>query len=102
MPTELPIACTLGPDELAGRADDWRALAESALIEAERTEAAAVQRYRQAPGVEAKLRELVALEAECCPFLDFDLQARSDELVLSVSGPAEAAGVIDLFSPATG
>jgi hypothetical protein len=99
MPAELPIACSLGPDELAGRAQEWRELAQRALIEADRTEAAAVQRYRRKPGVEAKLRELVALEAECCPFLDFALTQDGDEIVLTVGGPAEAARVIDLFSP---
>jgi hypothetical protein len=98
---ELPIACSLGPHELAGRADEWRALGESALIGAARTEAAAVQRYRRAPEVEARLRELVALEAECCPFLDFERAEEGDEIVLKVSGPPEAAGMVDLFSPPT-
>ena len=62
-----------------------------------------MQRYRRAPEVEAKLRELIVLEAECCPFLDFELAEEGDEVVLKVSGPPEAAGVVDLFSPpATG
>ena len=101
MATELPIVCSLDSGELAGRADAWRDLADSALIGAERTATTAVQRYRRQPEVEAKLRELIALEAECCPFLDFELDAAADELVLSVGGPADAAAVIDLFAPQT-
>jgi hypothetical protein len=99
MATELPIACSLGPDQLSGRADAWRQLAERALIEAKRSEAAAVQRYRREVGVETKLRELVRREAECCPFLDFELADEGDALVLTITGPADAAAVIDLFSP---
>jgi hypothetical protein len=102
MATEPPIACSLGPDQLSGRADAWRRLAGRALIEGERRELTAVQRYRRQAGVQTELGELVRLEAECCPFLAFELAEKGDELVLTVTGPADAAAVIDLFSsPAT-
>jgi hypothetical protein len=99
-PRDLPLACSLGAADAEARAARWRVLADRALTRAERVGAAAVLRYRGAPEVERELAELVALEAECCPFLDFALSRDDEHVVLRVSGPDEAAGIVGLFAAA--
>lgn len=95
---ELPIACSLDAAGLGDRVDRWRALADRALITAERTDEGAIQRYRNQAGVEAELRDLIALEAECCPFLDFELAERDGEVELAIAGPPDAGEMLDVFS----
>ena len=95
---ELPIACSLGADELADRADRWRELAERGLISTSETEGGALQRYRRDEVVERELRELIALEAECCPFLELRLGRQGDELLLEVSGPPGTEELVATFA----
>jgi hypothetical protein len=92
---ELPIACSLDAGQLAERKQRWRALGEHALISTERTDEVVRQRYRGGAAIEAELRDLVALEAECCPFLDLQVERVDAETWLEISGPPEAAQVID-------
>jgi hypothetical protein len=94
---ERPIACSLGAGELDKRRARWQALGEDALVEAVLTLDGARQTYRAEPAVERELRELVRLEAECCPFLDFDIARGEQGLVLRVSGPESAAGIVEVF-----
>ena len=54
----------------------------------------AVLRYRRASGSEAELRRLVALEADCCAFLNFVIEPSGHELRLTVTGPAKAVPLI--------
>lgn len=85
---------------MAERGRRWERLAERALIDARRTGAtAARQRYRAEPGVREELEKLVQLERECCPFLDMGVREADSEVVLEVSGPAEAAEIIAAFAP---
>jgi hypothetical protein len=94
---ELPIACSLGADELAERADRWRELAERGLISASETDRGVLQRYRWDQAVERELGELIALEAECCPFLELRIE-RQDELLVNVSGPPGAEELVATFA----
>lgn len=75
----------------------WAALADRALLDSARTSDGAWQRYRAEPEVEAELRELVALEDECCPFLSFQLTCRPDATELVVRGPSDATAILDAF-----
>jgi len=93
----VSACCSLDETDFAERRQRWRRLAARALIGAERGEGGARQRLHAADGVEAELRTLIALEAECCPSLSFELSV-GEELVLDVRGPAESAGVLDLFA----
>ena len=86
--TELPIACSLSAAAQRERRETARRLVAVSLLDARATDRGAVLRF--AGATEAALRELIAAERECCPFLTFDLSERGDELSLVVSGPAEA------------
>lgn len=89
-----PIACSLEGGAMGDRFLQWRQLARRALLGRERHPRGAVLRYRCGPEVEAELRRLVALEADCCAFLTFDLVADGTGLRLTVTGPAQAAPLI--------
>ena len=95
---ELPIACTLGAADMPQRRRRWEAIANSAMLASEHTTGGARQTYRPGEEVECELAELIRLEAECCAFLDFDLRREGDRLVLDISGPPEAASIIELFA----
>jgi hypothetical protein len=95
---ELPtLACSLSPDERAQRGRELQELARRALAKRDREEAAVVLTYRAAPGVEGALRDVISREAECCPFLDFELATGDRELSLRVSAPAGAEAMLDLI-----
>ncbi len=103
MPTELPLACSLDAGELEERTERWRRLADRSLIEASSpADGVAIQRHRPDDGVLTELRELISLEGECCPFLDFDLADHGDEIVLTVRGPELAASLIAAFAGEAG
>ena len=90
-------ACSLSPDERAERGRELRELARRALARRDREEGAVVLTYRAAPEVEGALRDLIRREAECCPFLDFELAPVDGELALRVSAPAGGEAMLDLI-----
>ena len=75
---DIPNACSLTAPELAERR---RAFAALPLID----DSGSRLRYRDEPGVEDTLRELIRLESECCPGVRFELSRERDELVMTVS-----------------
>lgn len=93
----LPIACTLPPDGLAARHSWVDALAADALLERAPTASGVRVRLRDTPDVERRVRELVAAESQCCPFLGFELGREDGALVLDVSGPEDAEPVIAML-----
>lgn len=91
----MDIACSLSSAGRATRAAAMAELARDALTERRPTPDGAHLRFRADPGVERRLRELVAAERECCPFLDLDLTARGGDLVLDVTAPPEASEIVE-------
>ena len=89
---DTPIACTLDARGLAARVDELSAVAAEALRSRERTPRG--ERLVFAPGAERRLRDVVAAEAACCPFLRLELRRAPDALVLDISGPRDALPVI--------
>jgi hypothetical protein len=90
-----PVACLLDGESYRTRIARMKALMEHALIARERGATAVRLRFRTDAGVEAHLKELIALEQECCPFLAFDLTQRPGEIVLTISGPESATALLD-------
>ena len=95
--SELPPACTLTPDGMTARLALIAALTTDGLLDRTRIHAGLRVRLRDTPDIERRTRELVAAESRCCPFLDFALAREDGDLVLEISGPAEAAPVIEMF-----
>lgn len=64
MDASPPIACTLSTAALADREGAWRAVLADGLVSQERRPDGV--RLLLHPSAEARVRDLVALEAECC------------------------------------
>ena len=94
---EIPIACTLTPDGLTARRALIDVLATDGLLDRTPTDAGLRIRLRDTPDIERRTRELVAAESRCCAFLEFALAREDGALVLEISGPADAAPVIEMF-----
>lgn len=93
MPSELPIACTLSPEQLPDRVAEMTGLGRVSLIDAKRHSGRAVLRFR--PAAREQLAALVAAEAECCAFLTLDLCDEAEAVVLTVEGPTGTEQLVD-------
>jgi hypothetical protein len=99
----LPIACDLTQltESPAQRLARFRQLFDDALLGRERTPGGVRFRFRDAPGVQARVRELAVLEARCCAFLDFAVRVPdgdhqvpgTGELVVEVTGDSQDPAV---------
>jgi Zn2+/Cd2+-exporting ATPase len=94
-------ACSAEAAEVLERASRLRRLASQALIDSRRTPAGAQFRLRNTPEVEMGVQEFVQWEADCCPFLDFSVDATSGEIRIDVHAPSEADAVLDLLVAVT-
>lgn len=76
-----------------------QAVGRAALIAAEPP---GMLRFRATPDTRQRLEEIVAAEAECCPFLSLELSEHKEELRLTVSAPegadAVAAELVQAFA----
>jgi hypothetical protein len=90
----MPIACTLGADELAAQAERWRRLGARAGLGRVETPHGLRLRFRSAQGVEVELRQLVAVERACCAFADWSLHVDGEEIVLDLAAEGEAVPVV--------
>lgn len=96
-----PLVCTLEEAELGARIEAWQqvvARATSRRIEDGRV----VATYPKDAQLLARLRELIAAEAECCSFLRFTLEERPDAIVTELRLPDDLAApmrarVVELF-----
>ena len=83
-----PVACTLDSAGAADQLSDWAAL-QVLCTEVERTPGGVVLWF--AGEAESRLRSVVAREAECCEFLDLDVQRDGDLLRLAISSDSPGA-----------
>jgi hypothetical protein len=92
----VPVACSLTSAGLAAQSDRWQQLAARAMTQ--RTETAHGVRisFRPEPGAEDELRQLVAVENECCPWADWRVQTDARQIVLDVHSTGE--GIATLHS----
>jgi hypothetical protein len=94
-PLTAPIACALPASDLAQRRADVAALAAGALLARRPRAQGAVLTFAAGSATERRLRQLIAAEAECCPFLRMELRRVDATLELDVTGPEEARPIID-------
>src|SRR5690349_3528152 len=86
----LPVACSLTPEEMRERQGSLipallsRAVSISPIDEGYRLE------LKSNPGTLKAIAEMISVESQCCPFLQFDLSVppSQGDVVLTVSGPA--------------
>ena len=96
------LACSLTAAEGAERAARWRALLDTHLLSRTATTDGRRLAFPAETAVAAELDALVAAERDCCPFLDLTVERFDDEVLLDVSGPPEAAAIVEtMFGPAS-
>src|SRR4051812_34101646 len=91
---DQPIACTLSAADYRTRRATIGQIANDSLRARERIEAGARFTFSACASTEAALRDLIAAERECCPFLRMELVRDGDALILDVTGADEAQPVI--------
>jgi hypothetical protein len=97
---ELPIVCTLGAGELARRLAAIAEIGEASLIGRKATGGRHLLRFRRDDRTRRQLETIVEAEAECCPFLDLELEEEGTELILSIAAHEEGGPVADQLSAA--
>ena len=86
------IACTLGPESMGGRLDEWRAL----LAHVTRRESinGGVRAVFGATTPFDELMRLTAAEQDCCQFFDFAITVDRRGIALEVRAPADALPIV--------
>ncbi len=78
---ELPIACSLQSEHRTSREDEWAELLSETLIERQAVPGGVALRMTGAPAVASRVRRLIQLEQQCCPWIHWTV---SGGAVLSV------------------
>lgn len=94
MAERIPIACTLTPKQATRQLDEWGGLRARARS-VESIEGGV--RVVLPAEVEAETRDLADRESQCCAFLTLDVMRDADDVVLTITGPADAQPVIGLI-----
>lgn len=89
MGNDQVIACTLSSEELAVRGARWRRLGENAAVEA--TVIADGLRLAFVGDVGPEVRELAALERECCAFASWTVHTHGERVVLDITADGDEA-----------
>jgi hypothetical protein len=95
---EGPIACTLSPNDYAGRLDEFRQGVFAHLTGIERPDPARLRLLLDGSADPAAVRELLVREQGCCAFLGFTLTQGDGRLVADLEVPAEAAPTLDAMA----
>lgn len=80
----IPIACLLTAAELADRQTAWRRLLNDSLVA--RDPIPGGLRLTLHPGSALALHDLVELERECCPWIQFELQGAAVTMTAAGAG----------------
>ena len=88
------VACSLAPADLQGRRERWLRLSDRALVEKKPIEAGVRLRFQRLDGVEAELRELAALERDCCSFAIWTVTGDGAEVHLEVTAEGEGIAAV--------
>jgi hypothetical protein len=85
---DAPVACDMrtATDTLQERLAEYRRLFEHALVSRESTATETTFRFAARPGVADWVLDLVTREAECCPFLSYEVEQEGDQIVWTTSG----------------
>ena len=95
-----PVACSLDAEGMSARRAEAAELLRAGA--AERTveeDGSVVLVLRGSAGLRNGVRDLVRREKECCPFFEFALSERGEELTVVARAPDEAREMLEeLFS----
>lgn len=93
----IPIACSLDAGEARDRWQDWQSLART-LRGVERLVHDLRLHFTADDATRAELGRLVVAERQCCGFVDWKLDDRGEELVVTISGdPTGVDAMVESF-----
>ena len=95
---ELPLACTLGPDDGAARIQRWKALSAKGPSRLDVAAMSSRSATRPSPGIREELQALAAAERRCCSFADWQVTDEEDQLVLRISADPARPDEIAMFA----
>lgn len=84
-PQAPPVACTLAAPGLGTQVERWTKLYAIAGTERIETDDGLRVSFRRNPAVENELRDLVAVEIECCAWADWTIEDGAENLTLEVT-----------------
>ena len=97
--TAPAIACTLGPESMGGRLDEWRALLAH-VGRREPIDGGVRAVFGKATPLDELMR-LTAAEQDCCQFFDFAITVDRRGIALEVRAPVDALSIVhSLFGAA--
>ena len=102
MPSDQPIACTLTAAEMPKRLADIRAIGDAYLRAVSADASTAVLRFSAKPDARERLKAIVVAESRCCAFLEFDLEDKPAETVLTIRAPNGGEEVVHQLVEAFG
>lgn len=97
--SDQPIACTLTPELQRDRISLIATLVSDALVGHEPIDGGVRARFRNEPGIEQRVRDLAAAEAQCCAFLRFDICHDANAVLLDITGSPQAQPAIRAMFP---
>jgi hypothetical protein len=89
-----PVACSLTSADLAAQGDRWKRLTATSLTERADTADGLRLAFRAGSESERELRELVAVETDCCAWAQWEVTASQDRLVLHVRSVGDGVAVL--------
>lgn len=96
---KVPIACTLVGGDVPQRISDWKDALTA--VNARQPIAGGVRLELCSDAPVARIAELAVAEQQCCAFFEFALTVDSRGVALEVTGPDDAAAVVEeLFGAA--
>jgi hypothetical protein len=96
----MPVACALTAADLAAQAGRWAQFAAQAMTGRAETAHGLRMSFRPGPDAENELRELVAVENQCCPWAEWTVEMSAEQIVLDVRSAGE--GIATLHTMFTG
>lgn len=90
----MPVACGLTSADLAAQTGRWEQLAAQAMTGRAETAHGLRISFRHEPGAEDKLRELVAVETQCCPWAEWTVERSAEQIVLDVRSAGEGIAAL--------
>lgn len=87
--TEIPIACSLGPNGQRSRGDEWRDLLVPNLLDSQSIPGGIRLVLRATPGVRSELDRLIDLENSCCTWINWGVE-QTDVIHVDVTAEQEA------------
>ena len=95
--TRSPLTCRLDRGSGAARLAEWSRLVADGLVAEARDDGVITTVWRNDGDVPARLRALIAAEADCCPFLTFSLEEIEEGIRVRMIFPPDAEPLMNDF-----